>query len=368
MKPPVAPQRWLEAEGPLPVLLRDAAREYGENLDPQAALIRHQARTPRPKRVRLLVPSFALAGALVLLALLSHFRTRSPDLLAQPEPERGPSHKQAEPAPQPSSVPAPHRSKVGFEPPRMSGSPARAALDSHSPAEPALSASASATRATPPPPANNAGEVGSGPAPAASSAPSADCLGFARAGDATKAEGCFEEQAAGQNLSAEVALYELARLRRDMLGKPAAALSALDDYARRFPHGYLSGEVLFSRLELLVKLGRSAEVLRASDELLASPSGKERALEIHFLRGNVYAHALGDPASAAREYAQAAAAPGRVGDDAAYLAAVNLQSAGDAAGASAAFEHYLTRAGARHSAEAQARLNALRAAAPSEPQ
>ncbi|HWZ91664.1 MAG TPA: hypothetical protein VNW92_22535, partial [Polyangiaceae bacterium] len=247
--------------------------------------------------------------------------------------------------------------------------PARAALESHPPAEPALSASA--PRVTPPPPANATSEVGSGPAPAAPSepaAPAADCLGFARSGDAPKAEHCFEDQAAGQNLSAEVALYELARLRRDMLGKPAAALSALDDYARRFPHGYLSGEVLFSRLELLVKLGRSAEVLRASDELLASPSGKERALEIHFLRGNVYAHALGDPASAAREYAQAAAAPGRVGDDAAYLAAVNLQSAGDSAGASAAFERYLTRAGARHSAEAQARLDALRAAAPSEPQ
>jgi hypothetical protein len=204
-------------------------------------------------------------------------------------------------------------------------------------------------------------------APEPTKEPAADCLGFARSGDAPAAERCFEAQAAGQNLSAEVALYELARLRRDMLGKPQAALAALDDYARRFPHGYLSGEVLFSRLELLVKLGRSAEVLGASDALLASASGKERALEIHFLRGNVYAHALNDPESAAREYARAAASAGKLGDDAAFLAAVSLQSAGERARAKAAFEAYLARAAARHEAEARARLRTLEAAAADEP-
>jgi len=304
MKPPVAPSRWIDEEGPLPALMREAAREYSQNLDPRTALLRHRARRPRARRARLLVPSFVVGAILALGVLLNHFRARSPDLVARPEPERGPAQHQAEPATLPSAVPTPHRSKAAFEPTHAAASPGRASLDGRPTAEPALSASPPA-----PPLADSASAVGSGVSSVPPGQPAADCLGFARAGDAPKAEHCFEDQAIGQNLSAEVALYELARLRRDMLGKPAAALSALDDYARRFPHGYLSGEVLFSRLELLVKLGRSAEVLHASDELLASASGKERALEIHFLRGNVYAQALRDPANAAREYTEAARAP-----------------------------------------------------------
>jgi tetratricopeptide (TPR) repeat protein len=339
----VAPQRWVDAEGPLSVLIRDAAREYQAELDPRAALRPLPARAPRFSRGRVLVPSLAFGLAGVLLALLGHSRLRSPDLLAEPEPERSALRalRPAEPAPPPSTSPAP--AKPALEPARASAPRPHAAL------------------------AQGAHELAPDVAAPAPSEPSQDCLGFARLGDATKAEQCFEAQAAGQNLSAEVALYELARLRRDMLGEPASALSALDDYTQRFPRGYLSGEVLFSRLELLLKLGRSAEVLRASDELLASASGKERALEIHFLRGNVFAHSLADPASAAREYAQAALAPGRVGDDAAYLAAVNLDASGDATSASAAFERYLKRSGGRHQAEAEARLNTLRAAPTNEP-
>jgi hypothetical protein len=366
MKPPAAPERWIDAAGPLSVVLRDAQREYRANLDPLGALLRQQERAPRRARFRLLVPSLALGVALIFLVLLGHSSAPSPDLLAQAEPELRAARppRAAERALPPSAEPAPRRSKSALEPPRVSGPRARGAIESQ--AEPALSAGRALP--LPPEPAQSAAAIGSSAAAASPSEPVVDCLGFARAGDAPKAEHCFEAQAAGRNLSAEVALYELARLRRDMLGKPAAALSALDDYAHRFPRGYLSGEVLFSRLELLLKLGRSAEVLRASDELLGSASGRERALEIHFLRGNLYAHSLADPASAAREYAQAAAAPGRVGDDAAYLAALSLESAGDAARARAAFEQYLTRVSGRHSSEAQTRLKVLGPAAPSEPE
>jgi hypothetical protein len=193
-----------------------------------------------------------------------------------------------------------------------------------------------------------------------------DCLAHARAGNALEAEQCFEQQALGDNLTAEVALYELARLRRDMLGKPAVALTALDEYGRRFPHGHLSPEVQFSRLELLQRLGRSAEVLRASAELLASSSGTERAPEIHFLRGNVYSSS--DAAAAAREYGLASAAPGRIGDDAAFLVGLNLERSNSPEQARAAFEGYLARSAGRHMSEARAHLAKLSDSRGTEPQ
>jgi tetratricopeptide repeat protein len=370
MKPPVAPQRLIDSQGSLSVLLREAAAEYRQNLDAHSALFRQQARSheARPARRRVFVLGLAAAAALVFGVVYGHFRAPSPDLLAQAEPERGPSQRPELATPNPAP-PASSRAKSGGDGPRASGRAAHIALPGHVLAEPALSASAAPPlleQSAPEPPVKSTAEVAPGASAALPAEPAADCLGFARAGNAAQAEHCFEEQAAGQNLSAEVALYELGRLRRDMLGKPEAALSALDDYARRFPHGYLSGEVLFSRLELLVKLGRSADVLQASDELLASASGKERAFEIHFLRGNLYAHSLADAPSAAREYTQASAAPGRVGDDAAFLAGVSWQNAGDAERARAAFEHYVARASARHLAEARARLSALGTTAPNE--
>ena len=366
MTPERSPARWVDTEGPLGALLREAAEDYRQGLAAPNAL----SRQPSPRRAQrgALVLVFAAGAALAAAAMIAHVHAESSLLLAQPEPARI-ARPRAEPvAPSPAapepSLPAPVRVRSG---------PARAALPSRTLPEPALTASASPSQAeplAPEPPSAGTSELDAGAtlplAPEPTKEAAADCLGFARSGDAPAAERCFEAQAAGQNLSAEVAVYELARLRRDMLGKPTAALAALDDYARRFPHGYLSGEVLFSRLELLVKLGRSAEVLGASDELLASASGKERALEIHFLRGNVYAHALGDPQSAAREYTQAAASAGKVGDDAAFLAAVSLQSAGERARAKAAFEAYLARPAARHEAEARTRLQSLEAAAQGE--
>jgi hypothetical protein len=364
MTPERSPTRWVETEGPLGRLLREAAEDYRQGLAAPRALSRQLS--PRRAQRGALVLAFVAGVSLAAAALIAHFRAESSPLLAQPEPARTARARPAQPIA--VSPPAPEPSLRAATP--LSAEPARAALPGRALPEPASASRARVEPLAPEPARAGTSELDAGAllplAPEPTKQPAADCLSFARSGDAAAAERCFEAQAAGQNLSAEVALYELARLRRDMLGKPQAALAALDDYARRFPHGYLSGEVLFSRLELLVKLGRSAEVLGASDELLASASGKERALEIHFLRGNVYAHALKDPQSAAREYALAAASAGKLGDDAAFLAAVSLQSAGERARAKAAFEAYLARPAARHEAEARARLRTLETAAATE--
>lgn len=363
-----SPTRWVDTESPLGVLLREAAEDYRQGLHAPSALSRQLS--PRRAQRGALLLVFAAGVCLAAAAVIAHFRAEASPLLAQPEPARTAHARPAEPVAASPAAPEPRVPTAAS----VSPEPARAALPNRTLPEPVLAASAAPSPPEPfaPEPSKaETSELDAGAplplAPEPTKEPAADCLGFARSGDAPAAERCFEAQAAGQNLSAEVALYELARLRRDMLGKPKAALAALDDYARRFPHGYLNGEVLFSRLELLVKLGRSAEVLGASDELLASASGKERALEIHFLRGNVYAHALNDPESAAREYTQAAASAGKLGDDAAFLAAVSLQSAGARARAKAAFEAYLARPAARHEAEARARLRTLEAAAAETP-
>jgi tetratricopeptide (TPR) repeat protein len=183
-------------------------------------------------------------------------------------------------------------------------------------------------------------------------------LGFARSGEPKRAAECFSERAQGSGLSAQVALYELSRLQRDALGEPAAALDSLNRYLERFPQGSLGGEARFSRLELLARLGRTAEAIEASREFLASPFGAERAAEVHLLRGNLFQRA-GSAASAVSEYSAAVNAPGRVGDDAAFQLGSALEKNGQKADAVQAYERYLARGKGRHRGAVEARLKEL---------
>ncbi len=106
------------------------------------------------------------------------------------------------------------------------------------------------------------------PAPAA---PDLDCLAHARAGATDRAIACFQAQSASLGLSAEVALLEIARLRRDVSGDLGGAEHALDEYRRRFPHGTLSAEAAIARVELLLRLGRPNDALV---EARALPEGE----------------------------------------------------------------------------------------------
>lgn len=188
------------------------------------------------------------------------------------------------------------------------------------------------------PPGLRRGEATLG-APGAS-APRSSCLDIAGR-DTRAAERCFAERAAGSGLSAEMALYEMARLRRDMLRDALGALDALNDYRLRFPRGSLRHEVDISRIELLSQLGRSREALRESEALLFSPTGRERAAELHVLRGNVFRHDLSDWAAAAREYALAEPFGGALGAEASRLRGQSLEAMGDLPGALAAYRRYL---------------------------
>jgi hypothetical protein len=170
-----------------------------------------------------------------------------------------------------------------------------------------------------------------------------NCLDIAGR-DARAAESCFAQRATGSGLGAEMALYEMARLRRDMLRDALGALSALNDYRQRFPRGSLRHEVDISRIELLSQLGRSREALSESEALLFSSSGRERAAELHVLRGNVFRQDLADWAAAALEYSLAEPFGGTLGAEASRLRGQSLEAMGDVPGAIAAYRRYVQSA------------------------
>jgi hypothetical protein len=189
-----------------------------------------------------------------------------------------------------------------------------------------------------------------------------DCLDMARQGEPRAAESCFAARASGTGLSAEMALYEMARLRRDVLRDGNGALGALDEYRRRFPQGSLRHEVSITRVELLSDLGRSREALSESEALLQSASGQERAAELHVLRGNVFRRDLSDWRSAAAEYAKAEALGGALAPEATRLRGMSLEGMGDVAGAVGAYQRYLGGGDVPRKAEVTRRLEGLLAA------
>jgi hypothetical protein len=186
-----------------------------------------------------------------------------------------------------------------------------------------------------------------------------DCLALARQGQSREAVACFSRQAQGSGLAAELALYEIARLRRNVLADPEGALDALRLYQRRFGRGSLTEEVDVSVVELLTRLGRSREALVESEHLLSTRSGAERVSELRLLRGNIYRNTLDDCAKAEGEYAVAATSDGPSADEAQFLRAGCLSTLGRKAEAIAAYRQYLGRPHPQHQSEATARLRAL---------
>lgn len=77
----------------------------------------------------------------------------------------------------------------------------------------------------------------------------------------------------------------LGLLRRD--GNASAALAALDGYFRRFPHGLLNREAQLARVDALLLLGRSQDVLAAL-EVLPFDNGR-RSTELQIIRGELRA-------------------------------------------------------------------------------
>jgi hypothetical protein len=145
---------------------------------------------------------------------------------------------------------------------------------------------------------------------------SRDCLRLARDGVTGDAIACLESQSADPGLTGEIALLELARIRRDVKGDLAGAERLLADHERRFPQSGLAIEARSGRIELLLRLGRPAEALAEAQRL--------------------------------------------GGSEAIYWRAVSLRALGRGDEARAAFEEYLRRPDIRRRREATRELDELR--------
>jgi hypothetical protein len=200
------------------------------------------------------------------------------------------------------------------------------------------------------------------PSPPAVRVPSSsECLGQSRAGASRQAAACLAAAATQRGLDAEIALVELARLRRDALGDTKGALAALSEYRARFPMGSLYEEALGASVDLLVRAGDGPGALAESERLLRRVGGAQRRAELRLLRGNVLRVLESDCRRADGEYAAAVSTGAeRVADDAEFWRAVCLSTVGERDAAARAFTRYLERPRAQHAAEAKSRLEGPR--------
>ena len=362
-------------------LLEDANREFAGELDQPAAFQRVTERLSAANTVLPRRSSWFVAPALLVLAAVVALPTvvtlvRQMRLAATPvlvaEDLRDFHSK---PASMASAAPLPTISE-----------PAEQAATRRAHGNPVPGAKLNAQGATPPAaPGNGSGSVPTGvaqspvPEPAAVPNPGAtpptaapasaqepadtatapDCLSLARQGQTRDAETCFLKRAEGSGLGAEMALYEVARLRRDVLADASGALAALAEYRARFPNGSLRREADMSQLELLLQLGRSDEALKQSDELLSSSASGERAAELHLLRGHVLRKAQSRFADAEHEYALAERAGAR-GGEVTYFRALCLEALDRKSEAAALFAQYLEQPQRAYAEDARRRLERLR--------
>lgn len=121
------------------------------------------------------------------------------------------------------------------------------------------------------------------------------CAQLAREGASEQALACYAKLANGVGMTAELALFEQARLEGKAMRRPERALLTLDDYRRRFPNGSLRAEVLLAQIDWLLAAGNPARALQVVDEALASGLLRERAAELTRLRGTLAAPAAREP-------------------------------------------------------------------------
>lgn len=113
------------------------------------------------------------------------------------------------------------------------------------------------------------------------------CAELARGGVVEEAIHCYEALANGAGVTAELALFEQARLAGKALRQPARALSLLDTYRQRFPSGSLRAEAMLASIEWSLAAGDSARARRGVDEALASGLLLERRAELERLRASL---------------------------------------------------------------------------------
>lgn len=272
------PPRLVDSPGPAGDCLRSALSERPSRPLPAFEALRE-------RRVRRTAERWTLAFAVVVLAVpaavwFTSRHLQSPlSVRAEPVPPvavgraapSAPSSIEEEPAPAPSSRQALPKvrpsSKLRLAPPRQPETEFQAP-------EPSARAMPSVLPSV----------VAEAPQAGAKS-----CVELARAGAAEEAIGCYERLARGSGVTAELALFEQARLAGKVLRQPARALATLEDYRRRFPSGSLRAEVMLARIDWLLGAGDREGALGAVDEALDSGLLRERTAELTRIRASLAA-------------------------------------------------------------------------------
>jgi hypothetical protein len=109
------------------------------------------------------------------------------------------------------------------------------------------------------------------------------CAELVHGGEAQRALDCYASVASGEGISAELALFERARLEAKLLHDPMRALQTLEDYRKRFPSGSLRGEVLLAQIDWLIASGERQRAHALVVEALSSGLVTERTAELERL-------------------------------------------------------------------------------------
>ncbi len=332
------PERLLDAGGPQKLLLEQASAEWNAGLNERRAWERLAQRVDAPFDVRRLWPfGLALAGAVAALVLIvvPWLRAVQSNVASlTPESPRG-----RLPSPAISVEKAP---EVPLDP---------------RDAEKAVTDDARLQRSRPlaPKPETSAVPPPAELPPGASSA-AGDCAALSREGKKDEARACWIQRSLGSGLSAELALYEISRLDVQAAAWPQA-VAHLREHQRRFPSGQLKGEVALTLVEVFGKSGDTAQALTESERLLNTPYGRERAEQLHWLRGNLY-RAQGDYMRAQNEYEQIGP-DSKFGSEALYYVAVCLEARGQREAARQAYQDYLKHPSATRADAVKRKLEQL---------
>jgi hypothetical protein len=263
------PRRLIESEGRAGELLRRALSEEPRVGDPPRFARLQEKRAARARRQGVLVLA---AAALAVVVGFRATRRAEPVVSVRAEPVVATvvtgSSASARDVEQPAqALPSESRHLA----PRDSATKPRSGAPS-----------VSRARAGEPAPASSSTAV------AAEVAPSAKpCAELARNGAVDDAMSCYDKLATGAGVTAELAVFEQARLAGKALRQPARALALLEQYRERFPRGSLRAEVMLARIEWLLASGDTARTRAAVDEALASGLLKERREELTRLRASL---------------------------------------------------------------------------------
>ena len=281
-----APPRLVEASGLAGDCLRQALKEptVERPLPPLAAL-----RERRERRAQSRGAAFALSVLLVGSGLAGLLRQSDKAVSIRAEEVAAtPSRANIDARPQPStsavalptsaatSAPTPVAASTSTSRPRKPLQTRPGTLEQLRPA-------ATTTPAVPAPE-----QIATPAVPAPEPAVSARaCAELARGGATESARACYQKLGSGNGISAELGLFEQARIEGKVLRQPARALQTLELYRRRFPTGSLRAEVMLAQIDWLLATGDATRARALVDEALGSGLLRERTTELERLRARL---------------------------------------------------------------------------------